>query len=96
MALLTKPLQLGDLRGTVYFFERAGDELPVHVHEEAANHISIISIGSFRCRGNPAIEGRVLEQGTVVDWPANQPHGFVALSDGAKMVQISKRYAPGT
>ncbi len=92
MALLSKPLALGQLVGTVFFYERAGDELPVHVHDEATNHISIISIGSFRCVGNPHIEGKILEQGAVVDWPANQPHGFVALSDGAKMIQISKAY----
>lgn len=92
MALLTKALRLGDLMGTVYLYERAGDALPVHVHAEANNHITIISVGSFRCIGNPAIEGKVLEQGAVVDWPANQPHGFVALSDQAKMIQISKRY----
>ena len=93
MALLTKSIELGMLRGTGYFYEQAGDQLPVHVHDASSNHITIISIGSFRCVGNQEIEGRILEQGQVVDWPDNQPHGFVALVDGAKMVQISKHYA---
>lgn len=94
MALLTKMITLGNLKGTVYFYERAGDELPIHVHDQATNHITVISIGSFRCVGNPAIMDRVLEQGQVIDWPANQPHGFIALSDGAKMIQINKSYQP--
>jgi quercetin dioxygenase-like cupin family protein len=94
MALITRPVMLGALKGVVYFFEKAGDELPVHVHDETTNHITIVSIGSFRCVGNAAILGRIIEQGQVIDWPANQPHGFVALSDGAKMIQINKSYQP--
>ncbi len=94
MALLTKMIRLGELKGTVYFYEHAGDELPVHVHDQATNHITIASIGSFRCTGNPDIEGKIIEQGQVIDWPAKQPHGFVALSDGAKMIQINKSYQP--
>lgn len=90
MALLTKPTKFGDLNVTVYFYENVGDELPVHVHDEMTNHITVISIGSFRCTGNPAIEGSVLTQGMVVDWPPNEPHGFVALEPGSKMIQIGK------
>lgn len=90
MALLTKIAMFGDLRATIYFYENVGDELPVHVHDETTNHVTVISIGSFRCTGNPAIEGSVLTQGMVVDWPANQPHGFVALEPGCKMIQIGK------
>jgi hypothetical protein len=90
MALLTTVKQLGKLTVTIYHFEKTGDELPVHVHAEDANHISLISVGSFKVIGDPAISGNILTQGMIVDWPAMQEHGFVALSDGARMIQIQK------
>lgn len=90
MALISKAVQFGDLAGTVFFYEKEGDMLPVHTHNEANNHITVVSVGSFRCTGNSAIEGKIITQGMVVDWPPNQPHGFIALSDGAKMVQLNK------
>ncbi len=90
MAMLTKMFRFGSVDGTIYDFERAGDELAVHVHPPEANHISIIARGSFRCIGDPAIAGTVLMQGAVVDWPAGQEHGFIALEDNARMVQIKK------
>jgi quercetin dioxygenase-like cupin family protein len=90
MALLATVSTTGRLQITVYFYEHAGDELPVHVHTEDANHITIISVGSFRVTGDPAIAGNILMQGMVVDWPAGQQHGFVALSDGCRMIQIRK------
>lgn len=91
MALRSEPIRLGQLVGTKYFYEQAGDELPVHTHTVETNHITIVGRGSrFRCVGNPEIEGRILEPGDVVDWPAGAPHGFVALTDGARMIQLSK------
>ena len=29
--------------------------------------------------------------GTIVNWRVGEPHGFVALSDGATLVNIKKR-----
>jgi quercetin dioxygenase-like cupin family protein len=83
------PFATGSLSGVVYGYD-VDDTLPVHVHDEASNHITIIMAGSFRCIGNPVIEGKVLKTGQVVDWPANQPHGFVALENGSRMLQIAK------
>jgi hypothetical protein len=90
MAMIAKPFEFGSVTGVKYEFERAGDVLPVHVHDADNNHISIIAGGSFRCIGAPAIDGQVLPLRAVADWPAGQEHGFVALEDNSCMVQIRK------
>jgi hypothetical protein len=90
MTMVPKPFTFGSVTGIVYEFEQAGDVLPVHVHTEDKNHISIIARGSFRCIGDPEIAGQVLPLGAVVDWPAHQEHGFIALENESRMVQISK------
>lgn len=89
MALISKPETIGILVSMLYTYEKAGDELPVHVHDEAGNHLTYISAGSFRCIGNPRIEGKVLTKGMLVSWPVGEPHGFVALEDGSLMRQIT-------
>ncbi len=72
--------------GTIYDFEREGDALPMHDHNGGGAHVSIITLGSFRVYG-PWGE-RVCVQGEVVDLP--WPHEFVALVNGARLVNILK------
>ena len=84
------PYAAGKLSGAVYAFGHVGDELAAHVHDAASNHITIIMQGSFRCTGNHLIDGKVLRQGQVVDWPTGEPHGFVALEPNSRMLQIIK------
>jgi quercetin dioxygenase-like cupin family protein len=92
--LKSAPFEIGDLRGTVFTLEKAGDIFPVHTHGENDIHITIVAFGSVRCTGRPEIEGKILEAkpgGTLIDWKAGEPHGFVALSDGATLVNIIKQ-----
>jgi len=96
MALLMQTIQLGDLKGAIHLYEHVGDELPVHVHDETTNHISLVSNGSFLCTGNPAIEGKILTKGMVVDWPVGEPHGFTAREANSKMIQINKKHQANT
>ena len=92
MALLNEPVVVeGVIWGSTYTFENVGDELPVHVHDEDTNHITIVAKGSVRCKGRPEIEGKVLGPGTVIDWKVGLPHGFDALEPDTKMVQILKK-----
>lgn len=87
---LSKEFRAGALDGVIFTYEKAGDDLPVHVHSEEDNHITVVMSGSFRCIGNHLIEGRILKTGAVVDWPVGEPHGFVALEDNSRMLQIAK------
>ncbi len=92
---LAKPFISGALKGTVFTYENKGDDLPIHKHTEEDNHITIIMNGSFKCIGNHLIEGRILKTGSVIDWPAGEPHGFVALEDDSRMLQITKGVTNG-
>lgn len=92
--LLSRPMIVdGKTWGTVYTLEHAGDVFPEHVHTEADNHITALLFGSVRCTGHPKHDGKVLTAiagGTVVNWKAGEPHGFVALTDGATLMNLLK------
>lgn len=83
----------GKYWGTVYTFEKEGDEFPVHVHEEEDNHITMLVFGGIRCMGHPKHDGvEVYTQpgGIILDWIAGEPHGFIALVDGTTIVNLQK------
>jgi quercetin dioxygenase-like cupin family protein len=93
--LRAKPINSGNLAGIIYDFPEAGDVLPMHTHTEADVHISIVARGAFRAHGNGW--ERVVNAGDVLDWRANDPHEFVALDAGARLVNIVKGHgAAGT
>ena len=93
--LMSRPLIVdGETWGTIFTLEKAGDVFPVHTHAEADNHITAILNGSVRCMGHPRYEGAVLEGkpgGTIANWKAGEPHGFVALTDGATLMNVLKK-----
>lgn len=84
----------GEMWGSIYTFEHAGDVFPTHTHTEDTNHISVLAHGSLRCTGHPKYEGVVIEArpgGTIINWIAGEPHGFVALTDGATLLNMPKK-----
>lgn len=89
--LQTKPFALGKLTGTIYDFPEAGDVLPMHTHTAVDVHISIVARGSFRAHG--AGWQQVVKAGDVLDWQPNQPHEFIALEAGSRLVNIVKGLA---
>jgi hypothetical protein len=86
---LIKPFAAGKLQGTVYTFDKAGDILPMHRHTETDVHITVVARGSFRVHG-PDIGDRQYGAGALLDWSADVDHEFVALTDGARIVNIIK------
>lgn len=94
MALLNRPLIIdGRSHGGIFTFEKAGDVFPPHVHDDSNIHYTVVAFGSIKCTGRPEIEGIVLEArpgGTLVNWKVGEVHGFVALTDGATLVNILK------
>jgi quercetin dioxygenase-like cupin family protein len=89
MSLRTKPLAAGNLRGTIFTFEKAGDALPMHRHTAADVHITIVARGRIRIHG-PEIGDTVHAAGAVIDWQPDIDHEFVAVDDGARVVNIVK------
>ncbi|CAB4169716.1 hypothetical protein UFOVP1302_78 [uncultured Caudovirales phage] len=86
--LQAKPFTLGKLVGTIYDFSEVNDVLPMHTHTEKDVHISVVSKGSFRTHGD--CWERIVNAGDVLDWQPNEPHEFVALDAGARLVNIVK------
>jgi len=88
MSLLSSPLSAGRLSGAVYTFEKAGDVLAMHTHDEESVHITIVARGKIKVSGN----GWEMEKsaGAVIDFPPNQAHEFVALEDNSRIVNIQK------
>jgi len=89
--LYSTPFKAGHLTGSILTFEGIGDTLPVHMHDEAGNHITLIMNGSFKCIGNPHIEGTIMTVGQVIIWPPNEPHGFIALEPNSRMLQVATK-----
>ena len=83
--------EMAGLGCVVYSFEKSGDILDIHTHTKPEqNHITIVLFGTIRCIGAPGIDGDVLFPGDCRDWPLGIEHGFVALEDGAKILNIAK------
>jgi quercetin dioxygenase-like cupin family protein len=86
--LAVNPFLFGSVRGTTLDFSDAGDILPMHRHEEADNHITVVAKGSFKAYGHGW--EMTLVAGNVVDWPVRKDHEFVALEPGSRLVNIIK------
>ena len=88
--LLSKPLQTGDLNGTIFDFEKAGDVLPSHIHDETNVHITIVCTGKIKAYSHDwNIEATA---GKVVDFRVGEPHEIMALEDNTRIINIVKKY----
>ena len=86
--LLPKPLGVGDLRGTIYDFEKSGDILPKHVHDETNIHITIVTNGKVRAYSHDwSMEA---DAGKILDFRVGEPHEIMALEDNTRIVNIVK------
>ena len=88
MSLLSTPLSAGKLNGVVYTFEKEGDVLPMHTHQEGNAHVTIVARGRVKAHGNEW--SAEYGAGSVIDFPANQSHEFIALEDNSRIVNIIK------
>ena len=88
--LSNKPLlDCGDIRGVIYDFEKAGDILPKHNHNEQNVHITIIARGRFKVYSHDwELEATA---GQVLNFQPNNPHEFKALEDNSRIVNILKK-----
>jgi quercetin dioxygenase-like cupin family protein len=87
--LLTNLLpKLGDIKGTIYDFEVAGDILPKHAHTEDNVHITIVARGSVKAYSHDWEKQAVA--GQILDFRANEPHEIMALEDNTRIINIVK------
>lgn len=89
--LLAKTLTgLGDINGTLYDFEFAGDILPKHVHDEADVHITIVARGKLKAYSHDWEKEAVA--GQILDFRVGEPHELMALEDNTRIVNILKNF----
>ncbi len=79
--------KVGILQMSIYQFPKKDDELPMHVHEEGASHITIVNKGRIRAYSTAGWE-KILETGKIVVFAPHDPHAFVALEDDCKITNI--------
>ena len=89
--LLVNPIRnLGDLNGSIYDFEQAGDVLLKHNHTEDNVHITIVARGKIKVYSHDwEIEGVA---GQIMDFRPGEPHEIMALEDNTRIVNIVKKY----
>jgi quercetin dioxygenase-like cupin family protein len=88
--LRVEPLQnCGDIRGSMYTFEQAGDILPKHNHTENDAHITIVARGSLRAYSHDW--ELIATAGQMLNFRPNEPHEFVALEDNTRVFNIVKK-----
>lgn len=89
--LLGKQISAGDLVGTMYDFEYAGDVLPKHVHGESDVHITIVARGRLKAYSHDwemeAVAGQML------DFRPGEPHELMAMEDNTRIFNILKKHS---
>jgi quercetin dioxygenase-like cupin family protein len=89
--LLSKPLQnLGDLRGTIFDFQKDGDILPKHVHTEEDVHITIVARGKIKAYSHDWEQ--IATAGQILDFRPGEPHEIMALEDNTRIFNIIKKF----
>jgi len=83
-------ISFGDLRGAIYDFERAGDMLPKHNHDENTAHITIVARGKLKAYSHDwSTEATA---GQILDFRAGEPHELMALDDNTRIINITKKH----
>ena len=81
---------LGDLKGTMYHFEKSGDVLPKHNHTEDDVHITIVAMGKIKAYSHDwSIEAVA---GQMLDFRPEEPHEIMALEDNTRIFNIVKKF----
>ena len=90
--LLDKPLQdVGDIQGTIFDFEFAGDILPKHVHDETNVHITVVARGKLKAYSHDW--EKEATAGQILNFRPGEPHELMALEDNTRIINIVKKYA---
>jgi quercetin dioxygenase-like cupin family protein len=81
---------LGDIKGVIYDFEKSGDILEKHVHDETTVHITIVARGKIKAYSHDW--EIIAEAGKLVDFRIGEPHEIMALEDNTRIFNILKNF----
>jgi quercetin dioxygenase-like cupin family protein len=89
--LLAKALDnLGDIKGSIYDFEKSGDVLEKHNHTEDNVHITIVARGKIKAYSHDWEQEATA--GQILDFRPNEPHEIIALEDNTRIFNIIKKF----
>jgi quercetin dioxygenase-like cupin family protein len=83
-------LNLGDIKGAMYDFEKSGDILAKHSHTEDNVHITIVARGKIKAYSHDWEQEAIA--GQLVDFRPNEPHEIMALEDNTRIFNIIKKF----
>lgn len=89
LAKQTPLLGFGDIRGVMFDFDKAGDILEKHNHAEDDVHITIVARGKIKASSHDWEQEAVA--GQLLDFRPFEPHEIVALEDGTRIFNITKK-----
>ena len=85
-----KTFQSGDLKGSIYDFEKSGDVLPKHNHDKSTAHITIVARGKLKAYSHDwSMEATA---GQLLDFRPGEPHELMALEDNTRIFNIVKKF----
>lgn len=91
--LSVKDLQnLGELRGNMYDFEKAGEIVPMHTHSDDDVHITIVTRGKLKAYSDTW--SHEATAGQLINFNPGQPHELMALEDNTRIFNINKKLSP--
>ena len=90
LAKATQLQELGDIRGTMFDFEKIGDIVEKHVHTENDAHITIVARGRVKAYSHDW--EKEASAGQVIDFRAGEPHELMALEDNTRIFNIVKKF----
>lgn len=90
MLLANSLTNLGDIKGTMYDFEKSGDILPKHVHTENDVHITIVARGKIKAYSHDWEREAVA--GQLLDFRPGEPHEIIALENNTRIFNITKKF----
>jgi quercetin dioxygenase-like cupin family protein len=92
--LLVKQLEnLGDIRGAIYDFEKAGDIVPKHNHDEFTVHVTIVARGRLKAYSHDW--EKEATAGQIIDFRPGEPHELMALEDNTRIINLLKNLSVG-
>ena len=90
---LAKPTileSLGDIKGAMYDFEKAGDILQKHTHTQDSVHITIVARGKLKAYSHDW--ETIATAGQLLDFRPGEPHELMALEDNTRIFNIVKKF----
>jgi mannose-6-phosphate isomerase-like protein (cupin superfamily) len=75
--------------GGHYEFTQTACAIPEHTHTADTAHDTLILKGSFKLTLGGVI--RLVQAGDIIDLPPGVPHAFMALEDGATLVNVNQQ-----